>query len=112
MRIGGCSFAFGPRPLEDAARIVRRLGFQVMDLGVCLGNTQINPMFASEQPEKAAREVREVVERLELELEECFLLDFGQPINHPDPEVRREVRTRFPGMARFARLAGCRSIML
>ena len=50
MRIGGCTFAFGPKPLEDACRSLKEFGFRIVDLGVCLGNTQVNPFDASENP--------------------------------------------------------------
>ncbi len=112
MRIGGCTFAFGPRPLEDACRLLRELGFKIVDLGVCLGNTQINPFDASDNPEVVARTVNHCLDDLGLERGECFVLDFGQPINHLDEKVREETRRRFRPLARFARLAGCPSIML
>src|SRR6186713_1393570 len=54
MRVGGCTFAFGPKPLEDACRSLKELGFRIVDLGVCLGNTQVNPFDASENPEAVA----------------------------------------------------------
>ena len=112
MRIGGCSFAFGPKQLEEAARIVQQLGFQTVDLGVCLGNTQINPFEASEHPEAVADRVNRTLDRLKLLPGECFVLDFGQPINHPDPMIRSETRKRFGPLTRFAKLVGCPSIML
>jgi len=112
MRIGGCSFAFGPRPLEGAGQIIRQLGFEVIDLGVCFGNTQINPFEASDDPEAVSDRVRQTLERLKLQPGECFVLDFGQPINHPDKMMRSETRRRFRPLARFASLAGCPSIML
>ena len=112
MRIGGCSFAFGPKPLEEAAQIVRELGFQVIDLGVCLGNTQINPYEAAERPVAVADRVNRILADLDLQPGECFVLDFGQPINHPDPAVRSETRRRFEPLTRFARLVGCPSLML
>ncbi|MEW5977689.1 MAG: sugar phosphate isomerase/epimerase family protein [Acidobacteriota bacterium] len=112
MRIGGCSFAFGPKPLAEAARILKGFGFQTVDLGACLGNTQVNPFEASGHPQETADTVNRCLDDLELERGECFVLDFGEPLNHPDPEVRRETQTRFKPLARFARLAGFRSVML
>lgn len=112
MRIGGCSFAFGPKPLEQAAQIVREFGFQVMDLGVCLGNTQIDPYEAAERPAAVADRVNRILADLDLQPGECFVLDFGQPINHPHPAVRSETRRRFKPLTRFARLVGCPSVML
>jgi len=112
MRVGGCTFAFGPKPLEEACRSLKELGFRIVDLGVCLGNTQINPFDASENPGAVADTVNRCLDDLGLERGECFVLDFGQPINHPDEGVRQVTRRRFKSLTRFARLAGCPSIML
>jgi sugar phosphate isomerase/epimerase len=112
MRIGGCTFAFGPKPLEDACRLLRAFGFRIVDLGVCLGNTQISPFEASANPETVAGAVNRCLDDLELERGECFVLDFGQPLNLPDEQVRQATRERFKPLARFARLVGCPSIML
>lgn len=92
--------------------MVHEFGFEIIDLGVCLGNTQIHPVQASEKPERTASEAMRVLDRMSLQPDECFVLDFGEPINHPDESVRKETRRRFPGLVKFASLVGCRSIML
>jgi sugar phosphate isomerase/epimerase len=112
MKVGGCSFSFGPSRLDVAAQTLKGLGFDTIDLGVCLGNTQVSPFEAAKNPEAAAGAVRLVLDQFDLEPGECFVLDFGQPINHPDPTVRRESRKLFKRLARFAKLAGCPSLML
>lgn len=113
MRIGGCSFAFGSRSLEDTARILNNFGFEVVDLGVCsTENAQVQPVQAAKDPDRWADYVRSILEPWGLSLNECFVLDFGEPINHPDPAVRLRTRRLFPGLVRFARLVGCSSIML
>ena len=112
MRVGGCTFAFGPKPLEDACRLLKEFGFRIVDLGVCLGNTQVNPFNASENPEAVAGTVNRCLDDLDLERGECFVLDFGQPLNHPNEDVRQATRRRFKPLARFARLVGCPSILL
>jgi sugar phosphate isomerase/epimerase len=110
--VGGCSFSFGPKPLRDALRIVKQLGFDVVDLGICPGNTQIHPVVAAMEPEHRAAEATELLQNFGLRPEECFVLDFGEPINHPSPHVRDQTRHLFRGITRFASLTRCRSIML
>jgi sugar phosphate isomerase/epimerase len=110
--IGGCSFSFGPRPLREALQILKDLGFDIADLGVCWGNTQVHPVQAAENPEGTALEVIEALREMSMRPEECFVLDFGEPINHPEDRVRRRTQLLFRGMVRFASLVGFRSIML
>lgn len=113
MRIGGCTFAFGPRSLEEAASILAAFGFQTIDLGVCSNeNAQVDPIVAAGDPDGSADQVLRSLEPWGFELNECFFLDFGDPVNHPDPEIRARTRRRFPGLVRFARKIGCASIML
>jgi len=112
MKIGACSFAFGPKTLRESGQIIKDFGFDFMDLGVCLGNTQIHPVQAAERPEQTALMAIEVLEQLELRPDECFVLDFGEPINHPEESMRKETRRLFPGLVKFASKVGCRSIML
>lgn len=113
MKIGGCTFAFGPRSLDEAASILAAFGFQTVDLGVCSNeNAQIDPLMAAGDPDGWADQVLRTLEPWGFELNECFFLDFGDPVNHPDPEVRARTRRLFPGLARFASRVGCSSIML
>ena len=113
MKIGGCTFAFGPRSLEEAASILAAFGFQTIDLGVCSNeNAQVDPIVAAGDPDGAADRVLRALEPWGFELNECFVLDFGDPVNHPDPGVRARTRGLFPGLVRFASKVGCASIML
>lgn len=112
IEIGGCSFSFGPKPLREALQLVKTLGFEVVDLGICPGNTQIHPVVAATEPERYAAEVNELLQEFNLQPDECFVLDFGQPINDPHDSVRQRTRNLFRGIARFASLTRCQSIML
>jgi len=112
IEIGGCSFSFGPRPLRESLLMLKNLRFEIVDLGVCPGNTQIHPVQAATEPERTASEVIGVLEEMGMRPEECFVLDFGQPINDPEDEARNRTLALFPGLVRFASLAGFRSIML
>ena len=113
MRIGGCTFAFGPRSLEEAASILAAFGFQTIDLGVCSNeNAQVDPIVAARDPDGSADQVLRALEPWGFELNECFFLDFGDPVNHPDPGIRARTRRLFPSLVRFAGKVGCTSIML
>jgi len=112
MEIGGCSFSFGPKPLHEALHVLKNLGFDVVDVGVCPGNTQIHPIEAASEPERTAATVKEALHEMNQRAEECFVLDFGEPINHPENGVREKVLSLFPGLVRFASLVGFRSVML
>ena len=113
MKIGGCTFAFGPRSLEEAASILAAFGFQTIDLGVCSNeNAQVDPIVAAGDPDGSADQVLRALEPWGFELNECFFLDFGDPVNHPDPEIRDRTRHLFRGLVRFARKIGCASIMV
>ena len=116
MRIGGCTFAFGPRSLEEAASILAayldskpsiwvsaamRMPKSIRHRG-CLGD-----------PDGSADQVLRALEPWGFELNECFFLDFGDPVNHPfDPGIRARTRRLFPSLVRFAGKVGCTSIML
>jgi sugar phosphate isomerase/epimerase len=112
MKIGACSFAFGPKSLKDSGHIIKDFGFSLVDIGACLGNTQIHPVRAAEEPARTALEAVKVLSELNLEPDECFVLDFGEPINHPEESIRKKTRRLFPGLVKFACAVGCRSIML
>ena len=113
MKIGGCSFAFGPNTLEDAAKMLQQFGFSVVDLGVCsTENAQVDPIQAAQQPEKWADRVLQAWDAWDFELNECFVLDFGQPVNHPDQQVQARTARLFQGLVDFVQRLGCRSVML
>jgi hypothetical protein len=95
IEIGGCSFSFGPKPLEEALHMLKDLGFDIVDVGVCPGNTQIDPVQAAKSPEDAALKLNTALGKLGMRPEECFVLDFGNPVNHPDETVRRNIRALF-----------------
>src|SRR5690242_4309548 len=112
MEIGGCSFSFGPKPLHETLQILKNFGFDIVDVGVCPGNTQIHPVEAARKPERTAATVKDALHEMNQRPEECFVLDFGEPINHPENGVRERVQSLFPGLVRFAALVGFRSVML
>lgn len=111
-RIAGCSFIYPNKPLEEGIRQAAELGFRTVDVGVGGANGHLSPRAAAQEPEAMASDARRAAERHGVRLNECFTLNFGRPINDPDPEPRAETRRLFTGFAAFAKEAGCRSILL
>ncbi len=112
IELGGCSFSFGRTSLRESLLLVKRMGFDLVDIGVSPENAQINQMAAASEPLKLAAEVGSLIQGVGLRPEECFVLDFGAPINHPDENLWQRTRASFCGVVRFATLIKCRSIML
>jgi len=92
--------------------LARRLGFGAVDLGLGGTNGHFHPPTVAADPAHYAEMVRRETDRIPMQLNECFLLNFGWPINSPRVELRRRTLKYFAGVCRFARLAGCRSILL
>jgi sugar phosphate isomerase/epimerase len=111
-RIGGMTFIYPGRSLDEAMRTATSFGFRVVDVGVGGRNGHIDPVQAATEPQRHAATVRKTAEKHGMALNECFTLNFGPPINDPDPNTRAETRHRFEGLAAFARAADFRSILL
>jgi sugar phosphate isomerase/epimerase len=111
-RLCGCSFAHPDQTLAQGLEWVARHGFSHADLGVGGANGHFKPIEVAENPEIFAAQVYREAQRLGLHLNECFVLNFGWPINTPDLARRRETLRLFPGLCRFAAAAGCCSILL
>src|SRR5262245_35415302 len=111
-RLAGCSFVFPGRSLEDGIRQVAVQGFRWVDVGIGGVNGHLSPIEAARNPEIWASAVGEVAARHGVRLAECFTVNFGWPINDPDPDARKETQTLFSGLAAFAQAAGFRSILL
>lgn len=113
IRIAGATFSFGDTTLAESAAVLRELGFDWADVGAGWSNYhQILPQEAVRDPEGQAGRLRRVMEEHGLGLSELFIMHFGQPINHPDPEVRAQTRRLFAGITTFARKAGFASVMM
>jgi sugar phosphate isomerase/epimerase len=113
IRIAGATFSFGDLDLEAAAAVVRRLGFDLVDVGAGWNNYhQVLPQQAVDDPQGQADRLRRVMEQHGLGISELFIMHFGKPVNHPDPEVRAWTGRMFDGITTFARLAGFESVML
>lgn len=112
-RIAGATFSFGDLSLGAAAEVVQELGFDLADVGAGWDNYhQILPQEAVDDPDGQAERLRRVMDRHDLGISELFIMHFGKPINHPDPEVRAWTRGMFDGITSFARKAGFESVMM
>lgn len=113
IRLAGATFSFGDLTLEESAGVLRQLGFARADVGVGWSNYhQVLPQQAVDDPDGQAERVRRVMGQHGLEVSELFVMHFGKPVNHPDPDVRAWTRRMFAGIAGFARRAGFESVML
>ena len=117
IELAGSTFAFGDISLEDSCDILKNLGFDRVDLGGSGWSTftayvpqQI--VQDPEQPEREAERIGAIVGDKGLQVCEFFICDFGQAINHPDPEERARSRRFFAQFAKIGGLVGCQSIML
>ncbi len=111
--LAGATFSFGDLTLEESAAVLRDLGFSRADVGAgWAGYHQVLPQRAAENPTGEAERVRRVMGEHGLEVSELFVMHFGKPVNHPDPQVRAWTRRMFAGIATFAHQAGFRSVML
>ncbi len=114
VRIGGATFSFGDISLEESGRVVKELGFDLVDVGAAGWDTyhQILPQEAIDDPDGQSERLHRVMDDNGLEICELFVLDFGKPVSHPDPDVRKWTRGQFEGIAVFAQKAGFESIMM
>lgn len=113
IRVAGATFSFGDLALEESADVLREIGFDLADVGAGWSNYhQIMPQEAVDDPQGQADRLRRVMQEHELGISELFIMHFGQPINHPDPETRTWTRGMFEGITTFARMAGFESVMM
>ncbi|MCC7265204.1 MAG: sugar phosphate isomerase/epimerase [Candidatus Latescibacteria bacterium] len=113
MHIAGATFSFGEISLEESAAILKALGFNRADVGAGWSSYhQILPQEAVADPDGQADRLRRVMDQHGLVVSELFIMHFGKPINHPDPQVREWTRGMFAGITTFARKAGFESVML
>lgn len=117
IRIAGSTFAFGDMALDASCDILRDLGFDLADVGASGWSTftAYVPQQVVENPEDAdgeAARIRRVVDDKGIGVSELFICDFGQAINHPDPEERKRSRGLFEKFAAIGGKVGFESIMM
>lgn len=111
-RLCGCTFIHPCRTPAQGMAQMRELGFARVDVGVGGGNANFDPVQVAEHPLHFAGQLREEADRLELVLNECFLLNFGWPINSPDAALRRRTEVLFAELCLFADRAEFASILV
>lgn len=111
-RLCGCTFIQPGLSLEQGLTEVKRYGFSQADVGLGGTNANFDPVSVAENPLKFAQQTRAAADRLQLRLAECFLLNFGWPINAPADELHRKTCKLFAGACRYAQYAGFSSILV
>lgn len=111
-RLAGCSFTHPGRTLAQGLEIVKAMGFSHVDIGVGGGNGHFDPVAVAESPQEYAAAVRADIEASGLQINECFTLNFGPPLNSPNEADRTRTRELFRGLCQFAKAAAARSILL
>jgi sugar phosphate isomerase/epimerase len=108
----GCSFVHSRQSLAQGLQLARSFGFDTVDIGVGGANRHFDPIEVAQSPWYFAEEVRCETEKFDLLPNECFALNFGEPINTPDLEQRCRTVALFKGLCQFARQARFNSVML
>jgi len=111
MKLAAMTFSYMPGTFDEILATIRGLGLDTIDLAAG-GGQQVDRLLAAERPAEQGAAVRERLNRYGMRVSEVFLLHFGQPINHPDPETRLLTRQRFTGFASFCREVGAESLMM
>jgi sugar phosphate isomerase/epimerase len=111
-RIGGCSFIHPHLTLPEGLATIKRLGFESVDIGFGGANGHYRAAEVAQSPLHFANQVHNANEKTGLHINECFVLNFGQPINSPNPDFQRQTRELFGGLCQFAKAANFVSVML
>ena len=105
----GChKWSFAKATTLQAAKIIRVLGFERMDIG---NAPDLNPMDAALHTEDTVSYLRRVQAEAGLRFIDVFP-QLPQPPNHPDPEARRLSRERLGAWFDIAERAGLEGITL
>ena len=117
IRIGGSTFAFGDISLEESCAILRDMGFNIVDVGASgwsLFREWVPQQVVKniDDPKGEGERISRVTSDHGLEIAELFICDFGHAINHPGPEKQAETREKYTKMAKIAKVAGFKSLMM
>jgi sugar phosphate isomerase/epimerase len=116
IKFGCCSFNFIGLDLEESLRLISGMGFRYADIGVMDADSHVNQLQAASQPQVVGTQLRELAQKLEINLNEFFAVEVfidGQAIrpNHPDPQLRQRALDAFARLCQCAAVAGCASVM-
>ena len=117
IRVAGSTFAFGKIDLEESCKIMKEMGFSVVDVGACGMSTftsYVPQWFIKDldDTQGEADHIRRVTDKYGLEIAELFCCDFGVNINDPDPDKRAWSQKTFEKVAKIGAAAGFKSIMM
>ncbi|MBM4436562.1 MAG: sugar phosphate isomerase/epimerase [Actinobacteria bacterium] len=110
IRLGGHLFSFPACTVEEAARITRALGVDVMDLG---NGRDLDPDYVAAHVEAEADRIRGIGERAGVRFYDAFPQATDKHItNTPDPAEYQHQREVYAAWMRFAKRAGLNGITL
>lgn len=113
IRLAGATFSFGDLTLEESGKVVKELGFDLVDVGAGWNNYhQIIPQEAIAHPGAQSERLLRVMDEYEFGVSELFVMQFDHPISHPDDFVRANTLWMFDRMTLFAQKVGFESIMM
>ena len=111
-RLCGCSFIRPHQTLREGLTLAQSFGFSRVDVAVGGGNAHYDIVEVAQNPIRFADEVRRESNALQMQINECFALNFGAPINTENIETRNRTRELFRGLCEFASHADFKSVML
>ncbi len=106
----GChKWSFAKADTLQAAKIIRALGFERMDLG---NAPDVDPIHTAQHPAEAIAHLNRIKVETGVQYIDVFPQLPGLPLNHPDPERRRVSREHLRPWFDIAARVGCQGITL
>lgn len=117
IKVAGSTFAFGDMNLADSCAILKNMGFKYADVGASgwsLFKEWVPQQVVTDidNPDREGESIKKITSDNGLEIAELFICDFGHAINHPDPDKQAETREKYSKMAKIAKVAGFKSLMM
>lgn len=118
MRLSVSSYSFEAIPLEGTLAIAHAMGFRLVDIGGfhARGLCNFEPDEVGADPTTHADSLRTLLDKYELAANDFFVQYGSNPgersMNDPDPAVLTKNLESFPGILRFCKLIGARSVTM
>jgi sugar phosphate isomerase/epimerase len=114
MRFSCADFTFPLLPHAGALRLIKMMGIAAVDVGLFAGRSHLRPEEVARHPAGAGKKLARLLHEIGLELADVFVQTGPEPkvlaANHPEPNIRREVREIFRRAVEFAEAAGARHL--
>jgi len=115
LRLSCADFAFPLLPHDDALNLISMLQFEGVDIGLFEGSSHLWPSREFLNPGRSANQLKEKLDDLGLCVADIFLItedNAGCAINHPEIEVRQEVRDLFLRTLDYTAECDCRHVTI